>query len=220
MAKDPMPAVERDWNDIAEDFDAIYTGEGKSRTSRTMDRFFRRDMYQRFDWVMSSAGDVEGRSVCDFGCGSGRFMVELAKRGADRVMGVDVAPNMISLAEKLIEREGVSDVCELTTGDVLELQTDERFDITIAIGFWDYIADPSTRLEVIRRMTTGRFLSAWPRLWTWRAPIRKARLTAQGCPVYFFRREQVERLLEDAGFQVESVSVIGKLFCVEASPRA
>jgi hypothetical protein len=65
-------------------------------------------------------------------------------------------------------------------------------------------------------MTTGRFLSAWPRLWTWRMPIRKARLTLRQCPVYFYRRCDVARHLTAAGFSVQDMQVVGKLFCVEA----
>ena len=59
-------------DDIAQDFDAIYTGQGKSGFSRTLDRVFRKDIYQRFDWVMEKTGDVRGKSICDIGCGSGR----------------------------------------------------------------------------------------------------------------------------------------------------
>jgi SAM-dependent methyltransferase len=220
MPEDTMPQVERYWNDIAEDFDSIYTGEGKSTFSRSMDRVFRRDMYERLEWVLRSAGAVKGKTVCDLGCGSGRFITEFAKRGVDRVVGVDIAPRMIELATELVKAEGVDGVCELVNADVLEFKRDEQYDVTIAIGFWDYILDPGPRLEVIRGLTRGRFLSAWPRYWTWRMPIRKARLTAAGCPVYFYKRDQVHEHLEGAGFRVVSTSVVGKLYCVEAEPAS
>jgi hypothetical protein len=67
-------------------------------------------------------------------------------------------------------------------------------------------------------MTRERFLSAWPRLWTWRAPIRKVRLGALGCPVYFFSKSDVYRYMEAAGFRVISCETIGKLHCVDAVP--
>ena len=218
MTRDSMPAVRKFWNDIAVDFDAIYTGAEKSAVSRAMDRIFRKDIYQRFDWVMQNAGDIRGKTVCDIGCGSGRFVTRFAKDGARRVVGVDVAPNMLKLAEDLVTREGVRPACEFLHTDVLDWKTPEKFDVTIAIGLWDYIADPPGRLKVIRSLTTGRFLSAWPRFWTWRMPVRKVRLTVQGCPVYFFRRSQVHRYLEEAGFRVNSCKVVGKLFCVDARP--
>ncbi len=95
--------------------------------------------------------------------------------------------------------------------------SDERFDLVIAIGFWDYIADPRSRLKKIHGMTKGTFLSAWPRAETWRAPVRKVRLSILGCPVYFFRHDQVHSLLTEAGFTIKSEEVIGQLYCVEAT---
>jgi ubiquinone/menaquinone biosynthesis C-methylase UbiE len=214
--QDNMPQVARFWNDVAHKFDAIYTGE-KSAVGRALDKWFRRDIYQRFDWVMEEAGDVRGKMICDVGCGSGRFVTALAQRGAAHVTGVDVAPEMLKIARGLVEQDGVADVCDFVHADVLDWQTDQQFDLTIAIGFWDYIADPTSRLAVIRRLTRGRFLSAWPRMWTWRAPIRKVRLNALGCPVYFFSRPEVYRYLEGAGFRVDALKVVGKLYCVAAT---
>jgi ubiquinone/menaquinone biosynthesis C-methylase UbiE len=220
MKQDNMPQVARFWNDIATDFDAIYTGTGKSAISRAMDRYFRKDIYQRLDWVMQKSDDVRGKTICDIGCGSGRFVTEFAKRGAAHVTGVDVAPEMLKLAQKLVETDGVAAKCDFFHSDVLNWKTDLKFDTTIAIGFWDYIMEPPERLRLIRALTKEKFLSAWPRFWTWRMPVRKVRLQyIQGCPVYFFRKPQVYQMLEEAGFQVQSCETVGKLFCVEAKPK-
>ena len=218
MKTDNMPQVATFWNKIAHDFDAIYTGENKSWLARTMDRTFRKDIYQRLDWVMERAGDVKGIGICDIGCGSGRFVNQFAHRGASRVVGVDVAPEMLKIAREVVTKSGAPDVCEFVHSDVLNWQTSDKFDLTIAIGFWDYIAEPPERLRLIRKLTRKKFLSAWPRYWTWRMPVRKVRLTVKGCPVYFFRKPQVYQMLEGAGFQVERCDVVGKLFCVEARP--
>lgn len=220
MKQDNMPQVARYWNDIASQFDSIYTGKDKSGFARALDQWLRKDIYQRFDWVMERAGDIRGKTVCDIGCGSGRFVAELARRGASHVTGVDVAPDMIQLSKKLVAEKGVAESCEFHVSDVLNWQNDKTFDLVIAIGFWDYIMEPPERLRLIRKMTTGTFLSAWPRFWTWRMPIRKVRLEMiEGCPVYFFRKPQVYKMLEEAGFSVVSCRTVGKLFCVEARPR-
>jgi ubiquinone/menaquinone biosynthesis C-methylase UbiE len=218
MKQDNMPQVARFWNNIASEFDAIYTGE-KSSVGRMLDRWLRKDIYQRFDWVMEKSGKVAGKTICDIGCGSGRFVTEFAKRGALHVTGVDVAPEMLKLARNLVTQDGVLDRCDFVLSDVLTWKTDQKFDIAIAIGFWDYIMEPPERLRLIRKLTKGTFLSAWPRFWTPRMPIRKVRLQyIQGCPVYFFRRPQVYKMIEDAGFSVVSCTTVGKLFCVEARP--
>jgi cyclopropane fatty-acyl-phospholipid synthase-like methyltransferase len=206
------------WNDVAQDFDAIYTGQNKSAFSRALDQWLRKDIYGRFDWVMRKSGDVTGKTICDIGCGSGRFVASLAKRGASHVMGVDVAPEMLKLARELVKNEGVAAKTEFATMDIIDWTRTDVFDETIAIGFWDYFADPTERLRIIRKMTRERFLSAWPRLWTWRAPIRKVRLTALGCPVYFFSKSDVYKYLEATGFKVISCETVGKLHCVDAVP--
>ena len=216
--KDNMPQVARFWNDIASDFDKIYTGN-KSGIGRALDKWLREDIYQRFDWVMEKSGDVRGKRICDIGCGSGRFVTEFAKNGAAHVTGVDVAPEMLKLAKNLVAQDGVEGACDFVLTDVLNWKTDQKFDTTIAIGFWDYIMQPPERLRNIRSITTGQFLSAWPRFWTWRMPVRKVRLQyIQGCPVYFFRKPQIYKMLEDAGFRVVSCEAVGKLFCVDARP--
>jgi len=202
------------WNAIAPEFDAIYTGK-KNFVSRGLDHILRKDMYQRFEWVMRKADELRPATVCDIGCGSGRFVSSLAKRGA-RVTGVDFAPQMLTLARQLTEREGVGPRCDFVLSDVLDWKTDKTFDMVIAIGFWDYVGDPLSRLQVIRKLATRTFLSAWPRTGTLRMAVRKVRLKAAGCPVYFWEHQQVENYLQRAGFRVESVEILGQLYCFQA----
>ena len=217
MKHDNISQVAQYWNQVAHDFDAIYTGE-KSPIGQVLDKWFRSDMYKRFDWVIQQAGEVQGTRICDIGCGSGRFVSALAKKGAAQVTGIDVAPEMLKLAHELVTQEGVQDICQLVRADVLDWDTKEQFDLTLAIGVWDYISDPVPRLRVIRSLTRQKFLSTWPCFWTWRMPIRKLRLSLLGCPVYFYRRPQILGYLEEAGFRIHSCQVVGKLFCIEAHP--
>jgi 2-polyprenyl-3-methyl-5-hydroxy-6-metoxy-1,4-benzoquinol methylase len=218
---DETQQIAKYWNDIAHDFDAIYTGN-KGPIGRGLDRWLRRDIYQRFDWVMREAGpsaDLSGVKICDVGCGSGRFVASLAKRGA-QVTGVDFAPEMLKLGAQLAEKEGVADRCKWVLSSGVDWKTDETFDLVIAIGFWDYVADPMPTLQAIRRLTKTTFLSAWPRAGTMRASIRKVRLKADGCPVYFFTLPQVEDLLQRAGFRVDKREIYGQLHCVRSSAVA
>ena len=215
---DESQRIAQYWNDIAHKFDAIYTGD-KSPLARGLDRWLRRDIYQRFDWVMREAGpsaDLHDMRICDVGCGSGRFVASLAKRGA-QVTGVDFAPEMLKLGAQLAEAQGVADRCQWVLSDVLDWKTSERFDLVIAIGFWDYVADPLPRLQVIRSLTKTTFLSAWPRAATLRSAIRKVRLKVDGCPVYFFTLAQVQDYLQRAGFRVERHEVLGQLHCVRST---
>ena len=43
-------------------------------------------------------GELEGKAVLDVACGEGFYTRLLRRRGADRVVGVDLSPGMIALA--------------------------------------------------------------------------------------------------------------------------
>src|ERR1700722_19826259 len=203
------------WDRIAPQFDSIYAGN-KNLLARGLDRWLRKDMYQRFDWVMRKAEELRPATVCDIGCGSGRFVSSLAKRGA-QVTGLDFAPEMLKLGAELCAKEGVTARTKFVLSDVVDWKTDEKFDLVIAIGFWGYVADPLPRLKVIRSLTTKTFLSAWPRAGTMRASIRKVRLKADGCPVYFFTQAQVDDYLKKATFRVDSRDILGQPPCVKST---
>ncbi len=61
-----------------------------------------------------------GRRVLDVGCGSGRYGLALAERGASRVVGVDFSPVMIELARSEAEKRGVQDRCQFIPADFAE----------------------------------------------------------------------------------------------------
>lgn len=53
-------------------------------------------------WLL---GDVRGKTVLDFGCGSGENIVPLVERGA-RVIGIDISPELVELARKRLALAG------------------------------------------------------------------------------------------------------------------
>jgi SAM-dependent methyltransferase len=211
MVQDEEQQIADYWDRRFPQFDAIYSGK-KNPLARSLDHWLRRDIYERFDWVMRKAGDSRNLTVCDVGCGSGRFVAALAQCG-DPVTGLDFAPQMLDLPRDLAEQTGVADRCNFVLSDLSDWKTSNKFDLVIAIGFWDYVAAPLERLQVIRGITCDRFLSACPRAGAIGATIRKRRLKA-GCPVYFWTHTQVEEYLTKTGFSIESYEIYGQLFSV------
>jgi malonyl-CoA O-methyltransferase len=45
-------------------------------------------------------GDLRGRAVLDAGCGSGRYLIHARRRGARRVLGVDLSAEMLARASQ------------------------------------------------------------------------------------------------------------------------
>ncbi len=62
--------------------------------------------------------DLSGRRVLDAGCGTGALAVEAARRGAD-VVGIDVSPQLISIAVERAPRE-VHGRVQFLSGDMLD----------------------------------------------------------------------------------------------------
>jgi cyclopropane fatty-acyl-phospholipid synthase-like methyltransferase len=208
--------VQRDfWNKQADAFERIYSHE-KSRLSTLLDQIFRTDMYERLVFTMKNCEPVEGRSFLDVGCGNGLYSVELGKRGANRVVGVDISSVMIGRCRESARKEGLEDRISFMLTDLLEYTPDWDFDVSYGIGLFDYISDPLPVLRKMRDVTKDKAIVTFPRLLTWRAPVRKVRLTAKGCPVFFYTKSRINQLMKDAVFARWEITRVGKLYCVVA----
>ena len=203
------------WNSEADAFQRIYTHR-KSRFANTLDQVFRKDMYERYTFTIEHCEPVRDRKFLDVGCGNGMYSLELARRGAAQVIGIDIAEVMIDLCRKSSQEKGFDDTCTFIQTDLLDYKPDTRFDVSFGIGLFDYISDPLPVLKRMREVSTDKAIMAFPRLWTWRAPVRKVRLARKGCDVYFYSKARIERLLREAGFKSQEIVKVGKLYCVVA----
>jgi cyclopropane fatty-acyl-phospholipid synthase-like methyltransferase len=205
----------RFWDKEIASFDAIYS-EGKGALNNLLDRVFRWDMRARFDYTMRESEPISGRSFLDVGCGTGRYSLEYVRRGARRVVGIDVSANMVDTCRQRASEEKAEDRTLFVLTDLLDYETEETFDVTIGIGLFDYIRDSFPVIRAMRERTTDRAIMTFPRLYTWRAPVRRARLFVKGSDVYFYTRGELDDLLLRAGFRRYTLEVVGQLYCVTA----
>lgn len=61
------------------------------------------------------------KRVCDFGCGAGETSTELAAAGY-QVIGFDISPEMIALAKRRAELDGVANRAEFSVANAAELE--------------------------------------------------------------------------------------------------
>lgn len=209
--------VSRYFSGYASAFDSIYSGN-KNGFYRLIDAVFRKDMFQRMQLTLDSCGDPRGKSFLDVGCGSGRYPIELGRRGGSAT-GIDFAGPMVELAKKLALEANVDSSTEFVEGDFLSYPFADNFDVLTAIGFFDYTKDARPFLTRALKLTREKLIATFPRRWTWRMPLRKARLTMLRLPVYFYGRKQVEGLLNDAGFTLSRQVTLATSFWVEARPK-
>ncbi|MCB2206565.1 methyltransferase domain-containing protein [bacterium] len=218
-----MPAMneidtQRDyWNREREAFDAIYTHR-KSTFSSMLDSVFRKDMYDRLNSTLAACEPLEGRSILDVGCGTGVYALELARRGAQHVCGIDIAERMVEACTQRAEEEKLENT-SFIRGEVQDLEKERQYDVSIGIGLFDYIKDPVPTLREMALRTKSDVVATFPRVNTWRAPIRKIRLSMRGCPVYFFSARGVKSILREAGLHIVEFKRLGKLYFVVARPE-
>ena len=135
-------------------------------------------------------------------------------------MGIDISPVMIDRCKATARKEGLENRVTFLLTDLLEYKSDSSFDVSYGIGLFDYISDPLPVIRKMREVTTDKSIMAFPRFWTWRAPVRKIRLTIKGCPVFFYTKSKINQLMKEAGFADWEVTSVGKLHCVVATVGA
>ncbi len=177
-------------------FDTIY--EDKKRLwHKLVDKFFRQVVKDRFDLTFREITELEGKSILDVGCGSGRYALEFARRGADKILGIDYAQEMIELARGYAENMKEKAKCRFVCGHFTDHDFREQFDYTVAMGLFDYLKNPSAYLAKMRTLTRSRVIASFPKKRTLRGVIRKIRLFLAGCPVHFYSRREIEGLLRE-----------------------
>lgn len=89
--------------------------------------------------LMRLVGELDGKTVLDVACGEGFYTRLLRRRGAERVVGVDLSPGMIALArsQESVEPLGI----DYVVGDGKDLSFDESFDLVFAAYFLNYAHD-------------------------------------------------------------------------------
>ena len=79
-------------------------------------------------------GNVKGKKILDFGCGSGIYAKLLTKKGA-KVKGFDISDNMIKIAKEMNPK------LDLRVGSGYKIPFKEKFDIVLAALVIHYFSD-------------------------------------------------------------------------------
>ena len=98
--------------------------------------------------------DLTGKSVLDIGCNAGFYSMEMKRRGASRVLGVDHDADYLAQARFAAEVEGMDiEFRQLSVYDVGALG--ERFDVVFFIGVLYHLRHPMLALDLIREHVAG-----------------------------------------------------------------
>lgn len=160
-----------------------------------------------------------GASVLDVGCGPGRVAEAVMEVGAGTYVGVDFAPRMLELARARLER---FDSVDLLEADFLDLDLGRTFDVVLALGLFDYLAEPASAARWLRAHCSSILLASFAR-WDWvKGPIRHAHYELlHRCRIFDYREEPTVALFARAGFsRIDVYSRSRRGFVISASAPA
>lgn len=97
--------------------------------------------------------DLTGRTVLDIGCNGGFYSIEMKRRGAKRVLGIDHDEQYLEQARFAAEVLDLDIVFEQMS--VYEVpQLNERFDLVLFMGVFYHLRYPLLALDLIRQTVT------------------------------------------------------------------
>jgi SAM-dependent methyltransferase len=174
-------------DDVAEEYDE----KRFSRGGRLIDR-------REKQAVLDALGPVEDRSVLEIACGTGRFTVMLAERGAD-IVGLDISAAMLAQGRAKARAADVADHVEFMRGDAARLPfPDDHFDAVLAMRFFHLADTPAKFLAEMRRVSKEQvFFDTFNGFST---RVLYNSLLPMGSRLY--GHEEVEGLLADAGLEL------------------
>jgi tRNA (mo5U34)-methyltransferase len=102
--------------------------------------------------------DLSGKSVLDIGCNAGFYSMEMKRRGAERVVGIDSDDRYLAQARFAAETLGYDNIefKNLSVYDVAALG--ERFDVVIFMGVLYHLRHPLLALDLIHEHVAGDLL--------------------------------------------------------------
>ncbi len=102
--------------------------------------------------------DLSGRTVLDIGCNAGFYAIEMRKRGAERVVGIDWDEDYLAQARFATEVSGFPEIelRRMSVYDVADLR--ERFDLVLFLGVLYHLRHPLLALDLIHEHVTRDLL--------------------------------------------------------------
>lgn len=108
--------------------------------------------YPRVKWQRFAdaiPADLSGWSVLDIGCNAGFYSLEMKRRGAKRVLGIDAHEGYLAQARFAADIAGLDvSFARLSVYDVATLG--ERFDLVLFMGVLYHLRHPLLALDLIR----------------------------------------------------------------------
>jgi SAM-dependent methyltransferase len=166
--------------------------------------------------AVSVVSQYDEPTVLDLGCGPGRVAEAVLGVGTASYVGVDISPSMLTLARA---RLAGHEHAELLAGDFLDLELTRTFDVVLALGLFEYLAQPDRAAAWMHARSSSTLVASFTS-WDWvKGPVRHAHYLSHRCPISDYTEAEGTALLARAGFsRVEFLRRGRRGFVVSAMP--
>lgn len=105
--------------------------------------------------------NIKGKIIIDFGCGCGLQAVEMAQKGAKKVIGIDIQDGLLEKAKELADANGLSGKC------LFSRTTEVKADIIISRDAFEHFENPGYILDKMSKLLKpkGYVLAAFGPTW-------------------------------------------------------
>lgn len=200
------------FHSYAEGFDSIY-GNDRNFFNLLVNKLLRSSIRRRLQATINGCIPIAGKTVLDIGCGPGHYAVELAKRGATEVLGIDFAEDMLKLARHYANEAEVDEKCRFELTDFMDFEPLKKFDYTIVMGVLDYIAEPAAFIKHVIESTERKAFFSFPKSRHWLTPQRRLRYKFK-CDLYLYKSDEITCLFQRAGDTNISIKDLGRDYFV------
>ena len=190
--------VEIFFDRYAYDFDSIY-GSLKKRNffTKQIDNLFRQSMFNRYKLTIDFFSKENNITSClDIGTGPGRYCIDIAKLNIKNI-GIDVSSEMIKIANSNIP-SNLKNLIEFKCIDYMDYIPDQKIDVSILMGFFDYIKDPIDVFLKLKKDTNKYILASFPKLYEPLSIQRYVRYTLTKCPLYLYSKKRIVKIMRRA----------------------
>lgn len=193
--------VRKFYDDFADDYDASRYSTEKQKIIDTAAKTV----------VLDLLGNIEGKSILDCGCGTGRFADIFARSGANAI-GMDISENMLSIAKRKVP------FAKFIRGDVFSLPFKEKkFDIVVCSQVLTHLhkyKEPLLEMKRVMKENGTIIIDIRNILW----PLRPLQILKQKIMEYneynphFTHIRRIKKICNEIGLEIDEFRGIGFRF--------
>jgi 2-polyprenyl-6-hydroxyphenyl methylase/3-demethylubiquinone-9 3-methyltransferase len=107
----------------------------------------------RLEWIDKVVGGFAGKAVLDVGCGGGILAESMARRGAARVLGIDLALKPLRVAELHALEAGIDNVdYREVAAEALAQEQPGAFDVVTCMEMLEHVPQPASVVAACARL--------------------------------------------------------------------